>query len=81
MMFYVTDTSCVYFLQNKVSDSFINSECYLCLISLKNKAGPVGNRHFLDHITCNFHPIHPYSIYVIECIGMVAIDGSSNENV
>ena len=45
MMFYVTDTLYVYFLQNKVSDSFINSECYLCLISLKNKAGPVGNMH------------------------------------
>ena len=45
MMFYVTDTLCVYFLQNKVSSSFINSECYSFLISLENKAGPVGNRH------------------------------------
>ena len=81
MMIYVTDMLCVYFLQNKVSSSFINSECYLCLISLKNKAGPVENMHVQDHITCNFHVMHPYSIYVIECISMVTIVGSSYENV
>jgi len=30
--------------------------------------GPVGNRHDLDHFACSFHAIHPYLIYVIECI-------------
>ena len=30
-----------------------------------------------DHITLNFHATHPYLIYVVDCINVVIIDGSS----
>ena len=35
---------------------------------LTKEFGSVRNRHDLDHFVCNFHAIHPYLIYVIECI-------------
>ena len=32
-----------------------------------------------DHITLNFHATHLYLIYVVDCINVVIIDGSSYE--
>ena len=44
---------------------------------IKTKDGPVGNRHVDDHITCNFHATDSCSIYVIEYIGIVTMEGLS----
>ena len=42
---------------------------------IRTKAGPIGNRHVADHVACNFHATHPYSIYVIEYVGVMTMEG------
>jgi len=71
LQFYSFSSECVNFLFAIFYIMFWKLQIDL----IKNKAGPVGNRHVKDHITCNFHATHPYSIYVIEYVGMVTMEG------